>query len=109
MKVRASELHAVKDINKCIPQEGGDAEVDERDEFMNDVYHRRVQSLTTKLRSLRMKTSISLLERMNQHIKTFEKVKNATLKEEMVIQFNKLIDTETKLLADEESKETPHH
>ncbi|CAI5715894.1 unnamed protein product [Peronospora farinosa] len=88
MKVRASELHAVKDSNKCIPQEGGDAEMDERDEFMNDVYRRR---------------------RMNQHIKTLEKVKNATLKEEMVIQFNKLTDTETKLLADEESKETPHH
>ncbi|RQM18643.1 hypothetical protein KXD40_004525 [Peronospora effusa] len=43
MKVRASELHAVKDSNKCIPQEGDDAEVNERDEFMNDVYRRRVQ------------------------------------------------------------------
>ncbi|UIZ28005.1 hypothetical protein KXD40_004363 [Peronospora effusa] len=110
MKVRASELHAVKDSNKRIPQEGGDAEVDERDEFMNDVRRRRAQfqkELDDQAAQLENENKLctSLLERMNQHIKTLEKeVKDATLEEEMIIQFNKLIDTETKLLADEESK-----
>ncbi|CAI5722903.1 unnamed protein product [Peronospora effusa] len=110
MKVRASELHAVKDSNKRIPQEGGDTEVDERDEFMNDVRRRRAQfqkELDDQAAQLENENKLctSLLERMNQHIKTLEKeVKDATLEEEMIIQFNKLIDTETKLLADEESK-----
>ncbi|KAG2786984.1 hypothetical protein JG687_00002682 [Phytophthora cactorum] len=110
MKVRAAELHAVKDSNKRIPQEGGDVEVDERDEFMNDVRRRRAQfqkELDDQAAQLETENKLctSLLERMNQHIKNLEEeVKNAAQEETMIAEFNKLIDTETKLLADEESK-----
>uniref|UniRef100_A0AAV1UM41 FYVE-type domain-containing protein n=1 Tax=Peronospora matthiolae TaxID=2874970 RepID=A0AAV1UM41_9STRA len=110
MKVRASELHAVKDSNKRIPQEGGDVEVDERDEFMNDVRRRRAQfqkELDDQAVQLETENKLcaSLLERMNQHIKSLEEeVKNATQEEKMIDQFDKLIETETKLLADEEAK-----
>ncbi|ETN17547.1 hypothetical protein PPTG_05330 [Phytophthora nicotianae INRA-310] len=110
MKVRAAELQAVKDSNKRIPQEGGDAEVDERDEFMNDVRRRRAQfqkELDDQAAQLETENKLctSLLQRMNQHIKNLEEeVKNAAQEETMIAEFNKLIDTETKLLADEESK-----
>ncbi|KAG7390476.1 WD repeat and FYVE domain-containing protein 1 [Phytophthora pseudosyringae] len=110
MKVRASELHAVKDSNKRIPQEGGDVEVDERDEFMNEVRRRRAQfqkELDDQAAQLETENKLctSLLERMNQHIKNLdEEVKNAAQEEQMITEFNKLIDTETKLLSDEEAK-----
>ncbi|CEG40671.1 cytoplasmic dynein 1 heavy chain 1 [Plasmopara halstedii] len=109
MKVRASELAAVKDSNKRIPQEGSDTEVDERDEFMNDVRRRRVQfqkELDDQAAQLETENKLctSLLERMNQHIKNLEEeVKNAAQEEGMITEFNNLIDTETKLLADEEA------
>ncbi|RLN69373.1 hypothetical protein BBP00_00000378 [Phytophthora kernoviae] len=110
MKVRASELQAVKDSNKRIPQEGADPEVDERDEFMNEVRRRRAQfqkELDDQAAQLETenKLCLSLLERMNQHIKTLEvEVKNASQEESMIEEFKKLIDTEIKLLADEETK-----
>ncbi|KAE9309515.1 hypothetical protein PF008_g20677 [Phytophthora fragariae] len=43
MKVRAGGLQAVKDSNKRIPHEGGDAEVDQRDELINEARHRHAQ------------------------------------------------------------------
>ncbi|KAH7485720.1 FYVE and coiled-coil domain-containing protein 1 [Phytophthora ramorum] len=110
MKVRAGELQAVKESNKRIPQEGGDTEVDERDEFMNDVRRRRAQfqkELNDQAAQLETENKLctTLLERMNQHIKNLEEeVKNAAAEEEMISEFNKLIDTETKLLSDEEAK-----
>ncbi|RLN93690.1 hypothetical protein BBJ28_00014827, partial [Nothophytophthora sp. Chile5] len=110
MKVRASELHAVQDSNKRIPQEGGDPEVDERDEFMNDVRRRRAQfqkELDDQAAQLEAENKLctSLLERMNEHIKTLEvEVKNAAKEDAMIAEFLKLIETETKLLADEETK-----
>lgn len=110
MKVRASELVAVKDSNKRIPQEGGDDEVDERDEFMNDVRRRRIQfqkELDDQAVQLETENKLctSLLERMKQHIKNLEEeVKNAAQEETMIADFKKLIETETKLLADEEVK-----
>ncbi|KAI9905623.1 hypothetical protein PsorP6_014263 [Peronosclerospora sorghi] len=70
MKVRASELQAVRDSNKRTPQEGGDDEVDERDEFMNDVRRRRAQfqkELDDQSAQLEAENKLctSLLERMN--------------------------------------------
>ncbi|KAF4030119.1 hypothetical protein GN244_ATG18111 [Phytophthora infestans] len=84
MKVRAAELHAVKDSNKRNPQEGGDAEVYERDEFMNDACRRHAQ--------------------FQKELDDQEEVKNAAQEENMISEFDKLIDTETDILADEESK-----
>ncbi|CAH0488726.1 unnamed protein product [Peronospora farinosa] len=86
MKVRASELHAVKDSNKCIPQEGGDAEMDERDEFMNDVYRRRVQF------QKELDDQAVQLENENKHISSGAHEPAHQDPRE-----------------DEESKETPHH
>ncbi|KAF4046281.1 hypothetical protein GN244_ATG01298 [Phytophthora infestans] len=67
MKVRAAELHVVKDSNKRNPQEwrrrGFQKELDDQEE-----------------------------------------VENAAQEENMISEFNKLIDTETDILADEESK-----
>ncbi|KAI9922954.1 hypothetical protein PsorP6_001994 [Peronosclerospora sorghi] len=110
MKVRASELQAVKDSHKRRPQEGGDAEVDERDEFMNDVRRRRAQfqkELDDQSAHLKAENKLckSLLERINQHIKNREEeVQNAAVEEQNIRQFNELIETETKLLMDEETK-----
>ncbi|TDH68951.1 hypothetical protein CCR75_000330 [Bremia lactucae] len=109
MKVRASELQAVKESNKRIPQEGSDTEVDERDEFMNEVRRRRAQfqkELDDQAVQLETENKLctSLLERMNQHIKNLEEeVKNAAQEESMIDEFHKLIKTETKLLANEET------
>ncbi|KAI9914973.1 hypothetical protein PsorP6_007686 [Peronosclerospora sorghi] len=110
MKVRASELQAVKDSNKRTPQEGGDAEMDERDEFMNDVRRRRAQfqkELDDQSAQLEAENKLctSLVERMNQHIKNLEdEVQNAAVEDHNIRQFNELIETDTKLLMYEETK-----
>ncbi|KAI9920400.1 hypothetical protein PsorP6_015700 [Peronosclerospora sorghi] len=84
MKVRASELQAVKDRNKRTPQEVGDAEVDERGEFMSDVRRRRAQfqkELDDQSAQIKAENKLctSLVERM-MHIKNLEdKVQNAAV------------------------------
>ncbi|KAI9922175.1 hypothetical protein PsorP6_000019 [Peronosclerospora sorghi] len=92
MKERASELQVVKDINKRTPQEGGDAEVDERDEFMND-FQKELDDQSSQLEA-ENKLCTSFLERMNQHIKNLEdEVQNSAVEEQKILQFSELIET----------------
>lgn len=110
MKIRAEELQAVVDSNKRIAQEGGDGEVDERDEFMNDVRRRRAQfqkELDDQKAQLESENKLctSLLERMAEHIKKLDaEIETAAKENELINNFNDIIKTETKLLADEEAK-----
>ncbi|KAI9921824.1 hypothetical protein PsorP6_002725 [Peronosclerospora sorghi] len=110
LTITPDELQAVKDSNKSTPQEGGDAEVDKRDEFMNDVRRLRAQfqkELADQSAQLEAEKKLCtlLVERMNQHIKNLEdEVQNAAVEEHKIRQFNELIEIDTKLLMDEETK-----
>ncbi|KAI9909116.1 hypothetical protein PsorP6_014837 [Peronosclerospora sorghi] len=82
----------------------------ERDEFMNDVRRRRAKfqkELDDQSAQLEAENKLCtlLLERMNQNIKNLEdEVQNAEVEEQKIRQFNELIETETNLLMDEETK-----
>lgn len=110
MKIREEELQAVLDSNKRTPQEGGDAEVDERDEFMNEVRRRRTQfqkELDDEKAQLEKENQLcqSLLKRMHEHIEKLNKeIENAAKEDTLILEYNALIDSELKLLADEETK-----
>lgn len=110
MKVRAQELAAVIASNKRTPQEGGDAEVDERDEFMNEVRRRRVQfqkELDDEKTQLETESQLcqSLLARMHAHMAQLDKeIEDAAKEDGLIREYNGLIDSELKLLADEETK-----
>ncbi|DBA04797.1 TPA: hypothetical protein N0F65_004434 [Lagenidium giganteum] len=110
MKVRAEELQMVLDSNKRTPSEGGDAEVDERDEFMNEVRRRRQafqKELNEQKEQLQVENDLctSLLKRMQEHIqKLDEEIENAAKENALIVEFQSLQDSELKLLADEEKK-----
>uniref|UniRef100_K3WHS2 J domain-containing protein n=1 Tax=Globisporangium ultimum (strain ATCC 200006 / CBS 805.95 / DAOM BR144) TaxID=431595 RepID=K3WHS2_GLOUD len=110
MKIREEELQAVNESNKRIPQEGGDAEVDERDEFMNEVRRRRAQfqkELDDQKAQLEKENQLcqSLFKRMKEHIEKLDKeIENAAKEDTLILEYNSLIDSELKLLADEETK-----
>ncbi|KAJ0405553.1 hypothetical protein P43SY_009602 [Pythium insidiosum] len=110
MKIRADEYQAVLDSNQRTSFEGGDAEIDERDEFMNDVRRRRAEfqkQLDDQKAQLEAEKALceSLLKRMEEHItKLDEEIANAAHEETLISEFTGQIETELKLLADEEAK-----
>ncbi|GAB9463867.1 Cytoplasmic dynein 1 heavy chain 1 [Globisporangium polare] len=110
MKIREEELQAVVESNQRTAQEGGDSEIDERDEFMNEVRRRRAQfqkELDDQKVQLEKENQLcqSLLKRMNEHIEKLDKeIENAAKEDSLIVEYNGLIDSELKLLADEETK-----
>jgi curved DNA-binding protein CbpA len=110
LKLRNEEMKNVVDSNKRTPLEGEDAEVDERDEFMNGVRRRRAQyqqELNEQKASLdaEEKLCTSMLTRMREHVqKLEEEVANAAKEDQHIKEFRSLLETESKLLADEEAK-----
>ncbi|TMW55941.1 hypothetical protein Poli38472_008589 [Pythium oligandrum] len=110
MKIRAEEYQRVVESNQRTPFEGGDKEVDERDEFMNDVRRRRagfqkeLDNQKTQLET-ELKLCESLLKRMEEHMaKLDEEIANAAKEEALIAEFTALIEKELKLLSDEEAK-----
>lgn len=110
MKVREIEFQEVLESNQRTSFEGGDAEVDERDEFMNDVRKRRAEfqkQLDDQKAQLETEHSLctSLLKRMEEHlVKLDEEIANAAKEETLIAEFTALLDSELKLLAEEEAK-----